>query len=82
MEITIEALIAGLTKNYKPTDRLVVTWWSKDDVHLLVDEEVSDSKAEELWDAVSETFGQNLDSAIMAGNDYLYELLSNTNNKG
>lgn len=85
MEITIESLIAGLTKYHNPTDRIVVTWWSKDDVNLLLDEEVSDSKAEELWDEVSETFGQNLDSAITAGNDYLYELLndalSNTNNE-
>jgi len=82
MEITIESLIAGLTKNYKPTDSIVVTWWSKDDVNLLLDEEVSDSRAEELWDAVCETFGENLDNAIVAGNDYLLSLLkdqSNTN---
>lgn len=82
MEITIEELIAGLTKNHALTDTIVVTWWSKDDVNLLLDEPVSDSRAEELWDAVAETFGQNLDDAIIAGNDYLLSLLedqSNTN---
>lgn len=85
MEITIESLIAGLTKNYKPTDTVVVTWWSKDDVNLLLDEEVSDSDAQDLWDKVSETFGHNLDSAVIAGNEYLYELLTNAQsdtNKG
>jgi hypothetical protein len=64
MEITIESLIAGLTKNYALTDRIVVTWWSKDDVNLLLDETVSDSRAEELWDEVSETFANDLDSVI------------------
>jgi hypothetical protein len=82
METSIESLIAGLTKNHALTDRIVVTWWSKDDVNNLLDEPVSDSRAEELWEAVAETFGQNLDGAIIAGNDYLLSLLedqSNTN---
>jgi hypothetical protein len=75
MEITIEELIAGLTKNHALTDSIVVTWWSKDDVNLLLDEPVSDSQAEELWDAVCETFGNDLDSVIERGNDTLTALL-------
>ena len=82
METTIESLIAVLSKNHALTDSIVVTWWSKDDVNLLLDEPVSDSRAEELWDDVCETFGNDLDSAIESGNLTLQHLLEdrlNTN---
>lgn len=70
--ITVQDLIATLS-GYKPEELLMVTWWSQEDVEILVaDEDVESDKAEEIWnDIVWDLDKRTSDHAISSVNDEL-----------
>jgi hypothetical protein len=50
--ITAEKLIETL-KNYKADELIMVTWWSQEDVEMLVaDEDVETEKAQTVWNEI------------------------------
>lgn len=74
--ITAKELIETL-KNYNPEETLLVTWWSTEDVEMLVaDEEVETDKAKEIWnDIVWDLDEKTSDHAISYVNDELDTLV-------
>ncbi len=74
--ITPAQLIETL-KNYKEDELLMVTWWSQEDVEMLVaDEDVETDKASEIWnDIVWDLDSATSDHAISYVNDELDTLV-------
>lgn len=74
--ITAKELIETL-KNYNPDETLLVTWWSTEDVEMLVaDEDVETDKAKEIWsDIVWDLDSATSDHAISYVNDELDTLV-------
>ena len=74
--ITAKELIETL-KNYNPEETLLVTWWSTEDVEMLVaDEDVETDKAKEIWnDIVWDLDEKTSDHAISYVNDELDTLV-------
>jgi hypothetical protein len=70
--ITAEKLIETL-KNYKADELLMVTWWSQEDVEMLVaDEDVETEKAQTVWnDIVWDLDNKTSDHVISYVNDEL-----------
>ena len=70
--ITPAQLIETL-KNYKQDELLMVTWWSQEDVEMIVnDENIETDKAGEIWnDIVWELDKRTSDQAISSVNDEL-----------
>lgn len=71
--ITPKELIETL-KNYKADELLMVTWWSQEDVEMLMaDEDIEDAdKAQEIWgDVVWSLDRRTSDMAISTVNDEL-----------
>jgi hypothetical protein len=70
--ITAQQLIETL-KNYNPEETLLVTWWSTEDVEMLVaDEDVETDKAKEIWnDIVWDLDNKTSDHVISYVNDEL-----------
>lgn len=75
--ITPKELIETL-KRYNPDEQLLVTWWSAEDVEMLMnDDGIEDAqKAEDIWDEVIDTLDKNTsDFAISSVNDELSSLV-------
>lgn len=70
--VTVQELIATLS-GYDPEELLMVTWWSREDVEMLVlDEDVETDKAKDIWeDIVWELDKRTSDHAISSVNDEL-----------
>jgi hypothetical protein len=69
--ITAEKLIETL-KNYKADELLLVTWWSQEDVEMLIENEDDIEKAETIWnDIVWDLDNNTSDHAISYVNDEL-----------
>ena len=70
--VTAQELIATLS-GYDPEELLMVTWWSQEDVEMLVlDEDVETDKAKEIWeDIVWDLDKRTSDHAISSVNDEL-----------
>ena len=70
--ITPAQLIETL-KNYKQDELLMVTWWSAEDVEMIVnDEDIETDKAQEIWnDIVWSLARRTSDMAIATVNDEL-----------
>jgi len=70
--ITPAQLIETL-KNYKQDELLMVTWWSAEDVEMIVnDEDIETDKAQEIWnDIVWSLDRRTSDMAIATVNDEL-----------
>jgi hypothetical protein len=57
--VTIKEAIASLTRmvesgGFREDDDLAITWWSYEDVQLVVDEEMDNDKARAIWAEVYE----------------------------
>ena len=57
--MTIKEAIASLTRmvesgGFREDDDLAITWWSYEDVQLVVDEEMDNDKARAIWAEVYE----------------------------
>ena len=75
--ITPKELIETL-KRYNPDEQLLVTWWSTEDVEMLMtDDGIDDAeKAGDIWDEVIDTLDKNTsDFAISYVNDELSSLV-------
>lgn len=75
--ITPKALIETL-KNYDPDEELLVTWWSVEDVEMLMaDEGIEDAeKAKDIWSEINSSLDRTTsDFAISHVNDQLATLL-------
>jgi hypothetical protein len=69
--ITAEKLIETL-KNYKADELLMVTWWSQEDVEMLIENEEDIEKAKDIWnDIVWDLDKRTSDQAISSVNDEL-----------
>jgi hypothetical protein len=70
--ITAEKLIETL-KNYKADELIMVTWWSQEDVEMLVaDEDIETEKAQTVWnDIVWDLDNKTSDHVISYVNDEL-----------
>jgi hypothetical protein len=75
--ITPKELIETL-KQYNPDEALLITWWSAEDVEMLMNDDGIDEadKAKEIWDEVIDTLDKNTsDFAISSVNDELSSLV-------
>lgn len=70
--VTVQELIATLS-GYDPEELLMVTWWSQEDVEMLVvDEDVETDKAKDIWeDIVWDLDNRTSDHVISSVNDEL-----------
>jgi hypothetical protein len=69
--ITPQELIETL-KNYKQDELLMVTWWSQEDVELLIENEEDIDKAKDIWnDIVWDLDKRTSDQAISSVNEEL-----------
>ena len=70
--VPVKELLATLS-GYNPDELVMVTWWSQEDVEMLVlDEDVETDKAKEIWeDIVWELDKRTSDHAISSVNDEL-----------
>lgn len=70
--VTVKELLATLS-GYNPDELVMVTWWSQEDVEMLVlDEFECADKAKEIWeDIVWELDKRTSDHAISSVNDEL-----------
>ena len=71
--ITPKELIETL-KRYNPDEQLLVTWWSAEDVEMLMNDDAIDDadKAKEIWDDIVFDLDNNTsDHAISSVNDEL-----------
>ena len=73
MLIITPAQLIETLKNYKQDELLMVTWWSQEDVEMIVnDENIETDKASEIWnDIVWELDKRTSDHAISSVNDEL-----------
>lgn len=74
--ITPKELIETL-KRYKEDEQLLITWWSIEDVEMLMtDDNLETDKAQEIWDEVIDDLDNNTsDYAISYVNDELSSLV-------
>ena len=70
--ITPKELIETLSR-YLPDEQLLVTWWSTEDVEMLIDDaDVETDKAKEIWsDIIYELDNKTSDHVISYVNDEL-----------
>lgn len=69
--ITAEKLIETL-QNYKADELLMVTWWSQEDVEMLIENEEDLEKGETIWnDIVWDLDNNTSDHVISYVNDEL-----------
>jgi hypothetical protein len=68
--ITPKELIKTL-QNYKEDEPLLVTWWSTEDVEMLIDDaDIETDKAKEIWsDIIDELDNKTSDHVISYVND-------------
>jgi hypothetical protein len=78
-EITVGSLIDLLQHSYKTDDVLVTTWWSKEDVAIIVEEEgwgsdlmSDDDFIEDVWNQVASRVDVAVEYGISDVNDELY----------
>ena len=82
--LTVGQLKQVLNDHYSDDSTIVVTWWSKDDVSnawadIFYDDDGGEMTSEELddvWNAISVDFDNNLDDFISGANEYLFELVN------
>ena len=70
--ITPKELMETL-KRYQPDEQLLITWWSVEDVEMLMtDDNLETDKAQEIWDDIVFDLDSNTsDHAISMVNDEL-----------
>ena len=70
--IKVEELIKTL-QQYQPDETLMVTWWSAEDVEMLMpDNEIETGKANEIWENIVDDLDNNTsDHVISYVNDEL-----------
>lgn len=82
--LTVGQLKQTLNDHYSDDSTIVVTWWSKDDVSnawadIFYDDdggEITSEELDDVWNAISVDFDNNLDDFISGANEYLYELVN------
>ena len=62
-EYTVASLIDLLQNNYKADDVLVATWWSREDITIVLDDEGWGADPDEVWRQVSSNVDVALDYA-------------------
>jgi hypothetical protein len=71
MQVQTPKQIIEILSKYQPDELLMVTWWSQEDVEMLVaDEDVETEKAKEVWnDIVYDLDHRTSDHVISHVND-------------
>jgi hypothetical protein len=76
MLITTPAQIMETLKHYDPNEQLMITWWSAEDVELLIEDESQIEQAKEIWDDVVWTLDKHTSDMVISDvNDELYRLV-------
>jgi hypothetical protein len=83
-EYTVAGLIDTLKNNYDLGDIIVATWWSKDDVSTIVDDEEWDVEVnvDDVWANVSRKVDVALDYAESDVNDEIVGFVTEYVQKG
>jgi hypothetical protein len=54
-------------KHYKEDEPLLITWWSAEDVEMLIDDaDIEKDKAREIWDSVIDDLDNNTSDHVIS----------------
>lgn len=76
-EYTVASLIDLLQNNYDPQDVVVATWWSREDITMVLEDEGWGADPDEVWRQVSSSVDIALDYAESDINSELHGFVEN-----